>query len=450
MLEIFEFFKTIDWKPILVFFNSVWQILKVWWWVPAFLILIKPFLYLWLWWRREIWLNTVYKPVILEIKIPKEVLKPIRAMENVMAAIHGVVYHPPDWWEKWIDGQLQTGISFEIVSIGGEIHFFLRFHQDYRDGIEAAIYSQYPEAEISPVDDYTKYVPLDIPNKDWDLWATDYRLARANPYPIKTYPKFETEQEREPEKIIDPVANLLEALSKIKPGEQFWIQIRATPLGSAAEPGLSQGTVADFLKEGEAIRNKIAKRKIVKPKSIIQEAAQILITGKPTLPPPEEELFPPVRMRLTPGEEEILRGVETKITKPAFRCGIRFIYLGKRDVFFRPNFRLGFNFFNCYTTANLNALFPWGATLTKIRKSWFLPLNLLRSRRLYLRSRKIFRAYRERVNTLYPRTAGDKGFFILNTEELASLFHFPSWQVAPVPGVPRVEAKKGPPPSLPL
>ena len=429
-------------------FGYFWQIIKAWWWLPLPFLLLKPFLYFWLWWRREIWLSTVYRPILLEIKIPKEVLKPIRAMENVMAALHGVVYHPPDWWEKWIDGQLQTSLSFDVVSIGGETHFYIRIHQSYRDGVEAAVYSQYPESEITLVDDYTKNVPQDIPNKDWNLWATDYTLRQPDPYPIKTYPKFETEQEREPEKIVDPIANLLEGLAKIKPGEQFWIQIRATPL---SEPDKNPSYRA-FLKEGEAIRDKIAKRPTPeKPKPIIQEAVEILITGKPAEEklPKEAELFIAPELRMTPGEKEIVAGIENKISKPAFEVGIRFIYLGKREVFFKANFRLGFNFFNCYTTEHMNALDPWGKALTKIHRHWFLPLNLIYYRRLYLRSRILFRQYRERFNIFFPRTAGDKGIFILNTEELASLFHFPSWRVAPTPGVPRVEVKKGPPLTLP-
>ena len=437
---------------ISLIFSYFWQIIKGWWWLPLPFYLWKYFLYFWLWWRTEIWVGTQYKPIVLEIKIPKEVVKPIRAMENVLAAIHAVVYQPPDRWERYIEGQVQTGLSFDIVSIEGEIHFYIRLHQAYHQAVEAAIYSQYPEAEISQVDDYIKYAPHDVPNKDWDLFASDYLLAKPNPYPIKTYRQFETEQEREPEKIVDPIANLLEGLAKMKKGEQFWIQIRATPLGSAAEPGAPKGTVAGFLKEAEAVINKITKRKVHKPKPMIEEATDILIRGKPpAAPPSSEEAFPPVRMKLTPVEEEVLKSVEAKASKPVFRCGIRFVYLGKKDVFFKPNFRLAFNFFNCFTTANMNALFPWGGTITKIKKSiWFPPLNLIRARRYYLRCRKIYRAYRDRVNTLFPRFGAEKGIFVLNTEELASLYHFPSWQVAPVPGVARVEAKKGPPPELPV
>lgn len=429
-------------SPVL---TPIWEIVKVWWWAPLPFILWKPFLFLWLWWRIEIWLSKEFRPVLLEIKIPKEIVKPIRAMEDVIASLHGVIYHPPDWWEKWVDGQLQTSLSFEIVSDGEEIHFYLRIHSAYRDAVEASIYAQYPEAEITQVDDYIKYVPQDVPNRDWDFWGTDYVLFRPDPYPILTYKTFETEQEALEEKRIDPVSTLLEALSKIKPGEQFWLQINATPLN---EPDTNP-TYGAFLKEGLTIRDELAKRVSPPPKfkPMAQEAADLLFSGKiPEGPEVKKEEIIPPEMKLTPGERAIVTAIEEKIAKPCFSVFARFIYLGERDVFFKPNFRLGFAFFNNYVTANLNGLYPLGKTLTKIHKHWFLPINLLRSRRAYMRQRKLFRNYINRFSPFFPRAGGT---FILNTEEVASLYHFPSWVVSPVPGVPRVEAKKGPPPALP-
>ncbi len=435
-------------KPILL---QAFEIVVVLWWVWVPFILWGQFKKHWLFWKNGLWLSRVYKPIVIEVKIPKEILKPIRAMENVMQGVHGVAYQPPNWWEKWIDGQLQTSVSFDIVSIEGEIHFFVRFHKDYRKGIESAIYSQYPEAEISEIEDYVKKVPQDIPNKDWDIAAADYRLIKPNPYPIKTYTKFETEREATEEKIVDPITSLLEGFARMQPGEQFWIQIRAAPL---SEPKEKWGGFYDaFLKEGEKIRDTLARRpEKSKLKPILQETAQILMTGKPTEEVKEERDIIPPEMKLTPGEREIITAVEEKIAKSSFQCGIRYVYIGKRNIFFNANFRLAFNFFNSFTTANLNMLQPWGKAFTKIKKSWFLPLNLLRPRRDYMRCRKIFRNYVERVNHFFPRgLPKDKGIFVLNTEELASLYHFPGQAVAPTPSVTRVGAKKGGPPSeLPI
>ena len=180
---------------------------------------------------------------------------------------------------------------------------------------------------------------------------------------------------------------------------------------------------------------------------MLQGAAEILISGVPTEEKKQEwEIIPP-EMKLTPGEREILAAIEKKMSKPIFNVTGRFIYLGKRDVWFKPNFRLAFSFFNEYATNNLNALYPEGKTLTKIKKALifqFLNIKLIHSRRHYLRCRRLFRNYIKRLSPFFPRSGGT---YMLSTEEVASLFHFPSEETAPAPGVSRIEARKGSVPS---
>jgi len=424
---------------LVAIFSYLWQIVKAWWWVPLPFLLWKPFSYFWLWWRMEEFFKK-QKSICLEIKIPEESLKPIRAMESVFAGLHQSFWDPPNFWEKWWDGKVVLGFSLETVSIGGQTHFYIKIPEERRDVVEACIYSQYPEAEITLAEDYTKYVPQDIPNEEWDMWGSDYRLVKPNPYPIKTYLEFEKETAKE-EKRIDPVALLLEAMAKIKPGEQFWLQILCSPR--------AQEAVLPFLKEGEAIRDKLAKRpERPKPKPIIQEALKILITGKRPEEKKEEIWFSP-EMVLTPGEREVISGVERKISKSPFACTVRFIFLGKRDVWFKGNLRLAFSFFGNYSTEDLNKIVNLGKTLTKVYSR--PPFNILDKRRTYLRKRRMFRLYCDKAPPYYPRSADYRtGVFILNTEELTSLYHFPSRVVAPAPGVPWVEAKKeAAPPELP-
>ena len=434
-------------KTITQILVPVWDFIKAWWWLPLPFVLWKPFSFLWLWWRTDGFLKRT-KFVLLEIRIPKEVLKPIRAMEMVIDGLWQVVFDEPDWWEKWIDGKIDPSLSysFEIASIDGEPHFFIRIPESNRETIEATIYSQYPEAEISVVEDYSKNIPQDIPNKDWDLWGADYKLLTPNPYPIKTYTKFETEHEPLEEKRVDPLSVLLELMAKIKLGEQLWVQIIANPVTDKNVP---------WVTEGKKIRDELARRVTKEPlrKPMIMEAADILITGEApgALKKEEKELIPP-EMKLTPGEREIITNVEQKMAKRGLHCSIRFIYLGKRDVFFKPKLRLVLSFFSAFATQNLNNLVPYGQPyITKIHKSWFLPLNLFFNRRLYLRKRRIFRYYRKRFYPLFPRKGKWPSSFILNTEELATIFHFPGRAAAPAPFIERIEAKKGEaPPGLPL
>jgi len=434
-------------KILIPILKPVWEIVKIWWWLPLPFLLWRPFSFLWHWWRTDKFLKEI-KSILLEVRMPKEVLKPIRAMETVLDGLWQILYDPPgDFFEKHIEGKILLSYSFEIVSINGETHFFIRIPEANQEAVEAVIYSQYPEAEISVVDDYTKFVPQDIPNKDWDLWGADYKLLKPNPYPIKTYTQFETERESMEEKRIDPLASLLESLAKVKQGEQYWIQITATPV--RGDVGGKEGVL--WLKEGEKIRDELARRIEKKPirKPLIMEVADIFITGQPPGEAKEEakELLPP-EMKLTPGEREILSAIEQKMAKRGFQTNIRFIYLGDKEVFFKPKLRFALSFFSSFTTQNLNALYPYGQPfITKIKKHWFLPLNLLRSRRLYLRKRSIFRKYCMRVDPLFPKAAKWPSSFILNTEELATIFHFPGRRSASAPFIKRIESKKGEAPS---
>jgi len=415
-----------DASPIL---NQVLSIVIAWWWLPLPFIFFNLLKFYYLFWIRTKW-DAKIERILLEIKIPREVTRPIKAMEYVFAGLHGI-HDVPNWREKWIEGQFQLSFSFEIVSLGGEPHFFIRTPAIFRKHVESSIYAQYPEAEIFQVDDYVKNVPQDIPKSGWDLWGCDFITTKENCYPIKTYRQFELETEAIEEKRVDPLSQLLEGMTILQPGEQIWIQIVAKPVIDEIP----------WIKQGKEIVDRLVRRPIPKlPRPIIQEAGEILIFGPQPAVPAEKEVIPP-EMKLTPGEREIVKAIEEKIGKFGFESNIRFIYLGKEDVFFKPNVRIVMGFFKTVSTLNLNGFRPLRNTITKIM--WFL-----RNRRLYLRKRRIFRYYQKRWSPFFPRPGGT---FVLNTEELATLFHFPGKMVAPAPTMARIEAKKRePPPGLPI
>ena len=414
-------------------FNILWGIIKNWWWVLMPFILYRLFLFHWLWWRKEEW-DLIQEKILLEIRMPKETLKPIRAMEQVFSAFWGGVYDPPDWWEKWIEGKQLHSLQLELVSLGGEPHLYIRIPETRRNVVEAAIYSQYPDAEISIVDDYTKYVPRDVPNKDWDIWGTDYQLIKDDVYPIKTYAQFfeESPDTSKEEKRVDPLSTLLEGMGTLGRGEQLWIQIVIEPITKAEN---------DFISRGKTIVDELAKRpKKAKRKMILLEAAEELMTGK--VPGKEEEKqeepMIPVEMRLTPGEREKVEGVENKIAKRCFESFFRFLYLAKRDNFMPGAKAIPFSFFAQFATENFNAPKPWPKTITKIHR--YPVLDILRPRRVFVRKRRLFFRYINRFPPLYPKKGGT---YIFNIEELATLFHFSGRIVIPAPFVRRVEAKKG-------
>jgi hypothetical protein len=329
-----------------------------------------------------------------------------------------------------------------MVSIDGNPHFYIKIPASAREAAESAIYGQFPDAEIQLVEDYVKLLPQNIPGRDWDLFGSDYKMLKNDAFPIKTYPEFETEHEAKEEKRVDPLAALMEAFAKMKPGEQFWLQISAEPVGD--DPPNSTN-LTDFVKAANKLRDKLAKRPSdeSKKKPIIQQIFEILFYGKTEEPKKEVDAFPP-EMRLTPGERDIVAALESKISKPLYKTNIRFIYLGPKKVWYKPNFRFIFTFFNQFMTVNRNGLIPVGKTITKIHKTWFLPLNLIFKRRHYMRCRKLFRHYVRRFTPYFPKQGGT---FMLNSEELATLFHLPGKTVVTTPSIYRVEAKKGGVPS---
>jgi len=438
----------------------IFQILKSWWWFFFPIIFWFPAKALYRWWLTwEVWYPK-NKWLLLEIKPPREVVKPFSAMENVFSMLWGII-DSPNWREIWCEGAQTLGwglwFSFEITSFGGEIHFFMRIPQPFRTNAEAVIYSQYPEAEISLAEDYTQNVPKDVPNQKWDLYSEDYSLMKPDHFPIKTYSTFfekEAEEKRVmEEKRIDPMDSLLEGFSKLQSGEQLWLQIVCNPVTDGMFPWVAKGREA---------ADKIARRPApAKPKSMIEEAAEILIKGKAGEEKKEKpmELIAP-ELRLTPGEKEILTAIENKIKKNGYQCWIRQVYLCKLD---EPhsfgNYKLVRTYLmSQFSAQNLNTFIYYGPTRTRIHY-W------LRERRLFLRKRKQFRNYVERVPSLFPRTFTGEPFFpyghyqglhpgiratiILNTEELATIFHFPAKIITPA--IAPVEVKKaGPPPGLPV
>lgn len=96
---------------------------------------------------------------------------------------------------------------------------------------------------------------------------------------------------------------------------------------------------------------------------------------------------------------------------------------------------------NHYNTYNLNGFKPSVGISPK-------PLGFLFKKKREARNKiAMLEAYRERGYFYAPHS---RDSFVFNTEELATLFHFPG-RVAEVPTFARIESRKSePPPTLPI
>src|SRR3989344_4926045 len=115
---------------------------------------------------------------LLEIKVPKNILKTPKAMEQIFAAAHAPYSYGLRFMEKYWEGIVEYWMSFEMVGRAGESHFYLRLPKQFKNLMESAIYAQYPDAEITEVDDYVTQMPKVLPNKTYDLYGYEIILRQ--------------------------------------------------------------------------------------------------------------------------------------------------------------------------------------------------------------------------------------------------------------------------------
>ena len=399
---------------------------------------------MYLWGLRD---KNFFRPIkwtIFEVILPEEVKKTPKAMENILHQLWPIYDPPGDLYTFWIKGDFIYHWSFEIVGVGGEkVHFYIRVPEKFKEIFERVIYGEYPEAELKEVDDYVLKFGKDLPNEKYEFYAADITLLRPEIFPLRTYSYWETEMTRI-ERRIDPLAGALEMLGNLKKGEEIWVQIIMRPISDVEHP---------WIEKAKALIAKTLKRKEEKEESPLKKAGfhkipgdilKILIEGETPekeVPPQREDLIELGVMRLSPGEHEMLKQLEENISKYAYEARIRFIYVAHRDVYSKARgATMAFGFFAPFSSTHyLNALGP-GRGRTKIAPWPF------KERRYYLRQRKLWRRYITRdIDTWY-----EKKPYLLSTAEIATLYHFPAREIAPSPGIPRREIKRGEaPPEVP-
>ncbi len=416
-------------------FRTALVILGHYWWVytPIFLFFLA--LENWLIYVRQKYLLSL-KWALLEIKPPPDVQKSPKIAENIFSGLHAVYAGSVGWKDRFFKGEVQKWFSLEIIGDGGNIAFYVRTPEDLRDLVEAQIFAQYPEAEIKLVeDDYVNSLPLHLPDNDHDLFGTELIFDKPDAYPIKTYPFFEEESGKDEFKRTDPLAPLAEIMSSLDPGEHIWLQL------------LIRGTGDEWVKKSQAEIDKIIskepKRKEDALDKVLGAVDSLLFLGGKTgekEEKKEKQEFSP--QKLTGGQKFVLEQVENKIAKLGFKSGYRFLYIARKELFRASRISSVVGMFKQVYSNNLNSFKPNKEVTTKAKGwfSWFFPSDkgFFYQQQEFERKWHIYQNYKKRAFVARP--------VILNTEELATLFHLPGIGVK-APALPRVEAKRGTPPT---
>jgi hypothetical protein len=380
-----------------------------------------------------LWVNYVQsknflktKVVLLDIKLPKETIKSPLAMELFLTSLHQTGGEG-SWYDKYWHGKTRPWYSLEMVSIEGQIRFYIWTREGQRAFTESSLYAQFPGIEINKVDDYTKSVRFDP--KEMNMFACEFKLVKDDSYPIKTYVDYGLDKDPDEEYKVDPLAPLIEFLGSVGFNQQVWIQIivRAHKK-EQPKPGHWWKKTDAWKDRAEAEVNKIMQRD-PKTKVVGKKDA---VSGR---------VIPPT---LSKGEQETLAAIERSLTKISFDVGIRALYIAKKDFFDGANIGGIFGSFKQFSSESLNGFRPNDDKYSRI---FSYPWQDWRNIRYNGQMAMALEAYKRRMFFYNPFIGTP---FVLNSEELATIFHFPG-QVAAAPNLYRVPSKKGQAPSnLPI
>ena len=383
-------------------------------WFLGFLIYIA--IELWVDYRRALFFaKQTY--VILEIKLPREIFKSPKAMEFCIAGMWQIGLEK-NWYEKYWKGQVRSSFSLEIVSIDGAVHFFIWTRKGHKNQIEANLYSQYPGIEIFEVPDYT--IPFTYDPEVSALWASEFKLTKPDAFPIKTYIDYGMEKDPKEEYKIDPMTPFIEFIGSLPSENKVWFQIIIR--AHKAEDKDPKGG-------GKLIDKKWAKN--------AEEEIDKIITKAKGEKGPDDKIVPGTGRQLTEVEKETVSALGRSVSKPGFDVGMRLIYTAPKDAFVITNLAGiigGITHFN----SHLNGFAPTNGSEERYKNpimAWIKRSEKTRNKE----RQNLLDAYKRRA--YFYRPYRRKEPFVLNSEELATMFHLPGG-VSATPTFERIESRK--------
>lgn len=408
-----EFFKNENVHLVLKFLYKTW-----WIWLP-----VGSWIILWDYWVR--WRRALFfgkqSYVLLEIKLPRELFKSPRAAEFFIAGLFSTLGEK-NWYEKYWRGQVRIWHSLEIVSIEGSVHFFIWTRSGAKNQIEVNLYSQYPGIEIFEVPDYT--LPASFNPEVNNMYATEFDLTEKDYFPIKTYIDYGLDKDPKEEFKIDPLTPLIEAMGSLGKGNQAWFQI-IIRAHAKEDKDPTTGEPADMRWKKGA-------------KSAIED----IIKGTKGEKDADGKIIPGTGRQLTEVEKDTINAIDRSVSKTGFDVGMRLVYIGEKDVFSMSNVGGlvgGVTHFN----SSLNGFKPARGASAPKRSIWFLAWKDTNPKKIIAEKQGLLDAYKRRAYFYKPFKSPH---FVLNTEELATIFHFPG-QVSSTPTFTRIDSRKAEAPS---
>lgn len=372
-------------------FSWLFDTLLQWYvWVPIVVVLG------YLTWRNNQKIDAVKstESVLLILEIPKANDKQELAAEQLFASLHGILR---DKQELRLNNGIQEHLSFEIASVNGQIRFYAWVPKSLRSFVEGQIYAQYPTVQINEADE--DYVTHDRDHTV--VYTSEITLTDNEMLPIKTFQSFE----------VDPLAGITGTLAKLETGEEVWVQILARPIAD------------DWHKNSERW---VSMTKNGNPFGFLTGGGSFNFSWLAGIfealwkPPEGSAGSAGATKELSDRDKTRISEAEKKATKLGYQVKLRLAYLGESQVNAKLQMQAIVGTFKQYNSTNLNGF--------KMTAPSFAKEDLM-----------FYKA----------RSFSDRGY-ILNIEELASVFHLPHTNVE-TPNIVWASSKTAEPPAkLPI
>lgn len=344
-------------------------------------------------------------------------------------------------FERYWQGKTRPWASLELCAINGEVRFYIWCFEGQKNFLSANIYAQYPDVAIHEVEDYTKTV---AENRDkYDIWTCQYEFVKPNPYPIKTYVDYGLSEDPDEEFKVDPLVSLIEVLGTVNKEDQIWFQFISR--AHKAESGVFNQKIPDKWIDDA----KLEIQKIIDSASVERDGQLV-----------------PSQAKMTSEKKDIIDALARSTAKFPLDVGIRCIQVYPKGQKNHVRADIIKGAFRQFGSTNLNSIKPndqdysyyWQDPAT-----YFPFLQKIITPRNQKLAEHLFRCYQLRSYFFYPYQRGPHIPFlpwgtvantlptlVLNTEELATLYHFPG-STSHAPALKRIPSKRAEAPAnLPI
>lgn len=321
----------------------------------------------------------------------------IGAMEQLLTTLSKIKKNNSFLWGLFYDTPC---ISFEIAnpSNSEEIFFYVSMAKKIRSTVEKQIHSYFPNASIEKVSDYTIFYPGNF--------TSSAILGLKNKYslPIKTYEMND----------VDPLNELSNSLSKFKTEEEgAAVQLVLTPARGKWQT-LGR-TIAHKMQQGKRLNDVHHDSVAHKVGNDLGKGLGNFVHGMASSKPVNETSQRDY-VQLTPEEQELIKSIERKSSKAGFRVNIRLLASAGTQERADEILAQIENAFAQFENPGIN----------------------------YFKVKKRVKSKDISFNYIF-RNFDEENSIILNTEEIASIFHFPI-STTETPKIKWLKAGSAPPP----